>query len=484
MQKQKYFYITTTLPYVNAQPHIGHALEFVRADSIARYKKINGYNVFFNTGTDEHGQKLLEAANKKNINIKNYVDTNSQVFKKLLVILGISENINFIRTTDPNHIKAAQEFWKRVEKNGFIYKAKYQVRYCVGCELEKFDSDLVDGRCQYHPTLDIQIINEDNYFFRLSDFQDRLISLFEKNINFILPESRYNEAKNFISHGLKDFSISRLKSKMSWGIPVPGDDEHVMYVWFDALTSYINALGWPENVEIFKKYWVNGTPVQYCGQDNLRQQSIIWQAMLMAANLPNSNKIIVNGFVLGEGGVKMSKTAGNVIDPIKLVENYGKDAVRLYLLKNIHPWNGSPISYKSFHLTYEAELVNGLGNLTSRLLNMSEKYLNEPVSFPDKFESKEWFDHFEDYRMDLVTEFIWGKIYKLDKSISETEPFKLVSTDLPKAQMLLKEYARDLYTIAQMLEPLLPETSRQVKGLIKQNKKPRAPLFPRKRMLK
>lgn len=481
-KQPKNFYITTTLPYVNAIPHVGHALEFVRADIIARYKRLSGHDVFFNTGTDEHGQKLLEAAKKEGADVKQYVDKNSLTFKNLLKSLQIVD-AKFIRTTDPDHIKSAQEFWKLVDKNGYIYKGRYQAKYCVGCELEKTDSDLVNGKCPLHPNLEIELIDEENYFFKFSAFSDKILKLFAKNPEIVTPAFRLNEVKQFASTGLKDFSISRLKSKMSWGIPVPGDDDHVMYVWFDALVNYVSTLGWPIDAQNFEKFWTKAEKVQYCGQDNIRQQSVIWQAMLMAAGLPNTDRIIIDGFVTGEGGIKMSKSIGNVIDPIKLIDYYGAESFRLYVVKNIHPWDGSPITYDSYHAAYQADLVNGLGNLTSRLLTMSEKSLTAPVDCSRLKIPKEWSKHLDEYRIDLATELIWQKINDLDKAIAETEPFKLVKTDLKKAQKLLTEYIKELYIVAMMLEPILPETSTKIKSLISANKKPAEPLFPRKEMI-
>lgn len=475
----KTFYLTTTLPYVNAKPHAGHALEFVRADAVVRYKRSIGYNVFFNTGTDEHGQKLFDAATKEGIEVQKYVDNGSENFKNLLSKLGVDKDYHFSRTTAPEHVKGAQEFWNVVQKNGYIYKARYQTKYCVGCELEKTDSELVNGKCPDHPNLEIQTLDEENYFFKFSAFQVRLLDLYKNNPTFVIPDSRMKEITSLVSRGLKDFSISRLKSKMAWGVPVPGDNEHVMYVWFDALANYITALEWPNNAEKFQKYWVNGNPTQYCGQDNLKQQSAIWQAMLMAAGLPTSHQIIVNGFVLGEGGIKMSKTMGNVVDPLALIEKYGTDALRYFVLRHIHPNDGSPMSEKLFSEAYESHLVNGLGNLTSRLLTMSEKYFEKPVDVSLIKVSEEWSQNMNSYRMDLASDMIWKMIGQLDQEISETEPFKLIKTDEIKAKSFLSDYVARLYNIALMLAPLLPETSKKIIDGIISNKKPATPLFPK-----
>ncbi len=476
---KKNFYLTTTLPYVNSIPHIGHALEFVRADAIVRYKKIIGFNVFFNTGTDEHGKKIWDAAKEAKKDIQKYVDDNAKNFEDLLVQLGVDKDIHFIRTTAPHHVRGAEKLWELVDKNGFVYKSRYEVKYCVGCELEKTESDLVDNRCPDHPNLDIETVNEENYFFKFSAFQKKLEDLYSSRPNFVLPESRMKEIRIFLSGGLRDFSISRLKSKMPWGVPVPGDEDHVMYVWFDALANYITTLGWPENKSQFNDFWVNGHPTQYCGQDNLRQQSAMWQAILMAAGLPNSYQIVVNGFVVGAGGVKMSKSLGNTIDPIQLINHYDTDAFRYYILRHIHPWDGSPVTYESFHEAYTANLVNGLGNLVSRILTMSQIYLSEPVetsgiSIPDQ-----WRQSIESFRVDQTCDFIWDRISTLDRKINVDGAFRIAKDDPTKAQEFIIQYVKELYLISKMLEPILPSTSKTIQKHILLNQKP-SPIFQRK----
>ncbi|MBP9821545.1 MAG: class I tRNA ligase family protein, partial [Candidatus Pacebacteria bacterium] len=241
----KPFYITTTLPYVNAPLHMGHALEFVRTDIIARYKMAMGFDVFFNTGTDEHGMKIYEAAAAAGVTTQEFVDDGFVTFKNQLQQFGVTNNLHFIRTTDKHHEAAAQDFWKRVSDNGYIYKDTYKTKYCVGCEEAKTDSDLVSGECPLHPGKPIEFIDEENYFFKYSAFTDKLLAFYESHPHFVIPDFRFNEVREFVKQGLQDFSISRKKEKMPWGIPVPGDDDQVMYVWFDALTNYISTLGWP-----------------------------------------------------------------------------------------------------------------------------------------------------------------------------------------------------------------------------------------------
>lgn len=477
---QKSFYITTTLPYVNAPLHMGHALEFVRADAVARYKKLVGLDVYFNTGTDEHGLKIYQRAIDERMTPQEFVDRGFTVFKEQLKHFGISEDIHFVRTTDKHHESSAQIFWKKVYDNGFIYKKNYETKYCINCESEKKESEMQNGECILHPGVVLTAIAEENYFFKYSAFGEKLLKFYENNPNFVVPDFRFNEVKHFVGSGLQDFSISRLKSKMPWGVPVPGDPEHVMYVWFDALTNYISTLGWPEDKENFEKYWVHGTPTQYCGKDNTRFQAAMWQAMLMAAGVPNSNRIVVNGFITGDAGIKMSKSLGNVVDPADVVREYGVDALRFFLLGEVSSFEDSPFTVERFKEAYNAKLANGLGNLASRILTLSEKYLDQVPEMLENPIPKEYFEIYESYDIKNAVDYVWVEIARLDKLIQETEPFKVIKTDKKEGEKLIYNLVRDLYKIAQMLNPLMPETSDMLKNLIKENKKPDYPLFPRK----
>ncbi|MFA6416110.1 MAG: methionine--tRNA ligase [Candidatus Paceibacterota bacterium] len=473
------FYITTTLPYVNAKPHLGFAMEIIRADIIARYHGALGEEVFFNTGTDEHGQKIYDKAIELGQTPQAYVDELAEKFRDLITPLGISSDIHFIRTTDQNHIEAAQEFWRQCDHNGFIYKKNYQTKYCVGCELEKTDSELVDGKCPLHSNLILEIRDEENYFFKFSAFGDKLLAFYEARPDFIFPAERVNEMKALIERGLQDFSISRLATKMSWGIPVPGDETQVMYVWFDALVNYVSAVGWPDDQDSFKKWWLdNGGVVQYCGKDNLRQQTAMWQAMLMAADIPNSKCVIVEGFVTS-GGQKMSKSAGNVVDPLAVVEKYGTDALRYFVAGELAMFEDSDFTWERFHDAYNSKLANGLGNLVSRVMKMSESYLPEPVTvgevaLPDEF--KKWLDVFDIGR---ATDLIWQKITELDLKIQATQPFKLIKEARPAAEKIVAELVQGVAEIAEMLSFIMPATAEKIKVLIKENKMPE-PLFLRK----
>ena len=471
------FYLTTTLPYVNADLHLGHALEFVRADVIARYKKLQGLDVFFNTGTDEHGMKIYEKAQSLKKDPQKFVDESFACFREAVKIFGMDEEIlHFARTTDPHHIKSAQEFWKRVNDNGYIYKKNYEAKYCVGCEETKSDSELVNGQCPIHPGRALEIIQEENYFFKYSAFGDKLLEFYKKNSSFVVPDFRFNEIKAFAEKGLQDFSISRLKKKMSWGIEVPGDSEHVMYVWFDALTNYISTLGWPENTKQFEKYWVNGTPTQYCGKDNTRFQAAMWQAMLMAADVPNSHQIIVNGFITADHGVKMSKTLGNVVDPVEIVAEYGTDALRYFLLGEVSSFEDSPFTMERFKEAYNAKLANGLGNLTSRILTMVENY-NVRTVIVGSFRNNKDLDVFD---IKKYVDKIWFNVQELDKTIQEKEPYKVFKTNPDEAKNIVADLFTKLAFIADSLKPIMPETSEKILSCLSGHKKPETSLFPRK----
>lgn len=477
------FYLTTTLPYVNANPHMGHALEFVQADITARHHRLAGEQVFFNIGTDEHGLKILRKAEEANKEPQEYVDTYAQQFKKLAGPdwLNLS-NDAFIRTTDEDHKKAAQEFWRRCAENGDIYKKEYRVKYCVGCEMEKTESELNEsGRCPLHPDQELEVIEEENYFFRFSKYEDDLLKLYEQRDNFVVPESRQKEIKTFVKSGLRDFSISRLKEKLPWGVPVPGDDEHVMYVWFDALVNYISTLGWPDDEEKFENYWPG---IQFAGKDNLRQQSAMWQAMLLSAGLPPSQRVVIHGFITSEGQ-KMSKSLGNVIDPVDLIEEYGTDALRYYVARHIHPFEDSDMTDEKFREAYNANLANGLGNLVQRIMTMMVNYNVEIALEPEEeiYGDEEWDEmknNLSNFRFDDAIDYIWAEIGHLDAYIAETEPYKKIKTDEEEAKEIVAYLALRLYDIAVVLEPFMPHTSTAIRELIQDGEVPEEPLFPRK----
>jgi methionyl-tRNA synthetase len=461
-------YITTTLPYVNADPHIGFAYEILEADVLARHWRSQGDDVFFNTGTDEHGQKIAGKADEKGVSRQEYVDHYAEEFRQLSDSLDLSPDA-FIRTTDEKHIRAAQEIWKRCAEKGDIYKKKYSGLYCVGCEAFKTEGDLVDGKCPEH-LKEPEHVEEENYFFALSKYQTYLEEYLGKE-GVIIPEWRRQEALNFVKSGLEDFSISREKARLDWGIPVPGDENQVMYVWFDALTNYISTLGWPEDGEgNFKKFWEEGETLQVAGKDQVRFQSVMWQAMLKSAGLPATKSVFYHGFI-NSGGQKMSKSLGNVISPYELVEKYGTDATRYLLLRHVHPFEDTDITWERLDEWYTANLVNGLGNLASRILKMSETYgvtLSETLCEVSPVGET----------LQKTLDDIWVRISNLDLCIQKEEPFKKIKIDEAGAKKDVEHLLRELCGIASQLAPFMPTTSETILTAIRENKKPEN-LFPR-----
>ena len=466
----KNYYITTTLPYVNAKPHIGFALEIIQADVLARWQRLQGSEVFFNTGTDEHGSKIYQKAIDLGKTPQQYCDELAQTFKTLEGKLDLSID-NFIRTTDAHHVAAAQEFWKRCEANGDIYKKIYKAKYCVGCELEVTDSQLVNGRCPLHPNKEVEIIEEENYFFKFSKYQQSLLDFFNANPDFVVPAGRFNEIKSFVSGGLQDFSVSRVKEKMPWGIAVPGDENQVIYVWFDALVNYISCLNWPEGQERFAQFWgtkENRNAIQVAGKDNLRQQSAMWQAMLMSAGLPNSKQIFIHGFITANGQ-KMSKSLGNVIDPVELVDKYGTDAVRYFLLRELPPTEDGDFSYEKFEERYNADLAKGIGNLVARVTTIAKKIgaeiSNKVTVGPETKQEIETaqnilIESLAGYKFNEALAGIWKLINFGDKYIEKTQPWKTKDT------AAVGDLLFTLSQIAEMIEPFMPQTSRKIKNLL------------------
>ncbi|OHA91527.1 MAG: methionine--tRNA ligase [Candidatus Zambryskibacteria bacterium RIFCSPHIGHO2_01_FULL_49_18] len=469
---KKSFYITTTIPYVNADPHIGFALELVQSDAIARYRRLIGEEVFFSTGTDEYGQKIWEGSQKENKDVKDYVDYYAEKFIDLAKKLNLS-NDNFIRTTSDANIKAAQEFWKLCDQNGDIYKKKYKGLYCVGCEKFLTEKDFVDGKCVFHPNLVPEMIEEENYFFKLSKYREKLLEYLSQE-NVILPEWRRKEALEYVQGAMDDFSISRSKERLAWGIAIPGDDTQVMYVWFGAFINYIATLGWPQNNVLFEKFWQGGTTVQTAGKDMVKFQSVMWQGMLMSAGLKATDYIVYHGFVTGEGGVKMSKSLGNVISPLDIVEEYGTDALRYFLLREISSFEDSPFTIERFKDAYNSGLANGLGNLVSRIMTLAESNLDKPTEIAEWEDLSEYLDLLNKFEVNLAANYVWNKIGALDREIQEKKPWESKDKDI------ISGLVQKLYSIARMLNPLMPETSAKIKELIKVNKKPEVPLFLRK----
>lgn len=460
------YYLTTTIPYVNADPHIGFALEIIQADALARYHRLLGYDVVFNTGTDEHGQKIYDNAMAAGMDPKAYCDLYAAKFHGLKESLNLTYT-HFIRTTDAHHVAAAQEFWRRCDAAGDIYKKLYKIKYCVGCELEKTDSELVDGKCPLHPKYQIELREEENYFFRWSKYQAAILKHYDANPDFVVPANRQLEVRNFVEGGLQDFSISRLKSKMPWGVPVPGDDEQVMYVWFDAFVNYISTLGWPEDEKTFTAFWPG---IQVAGKDQVRMQAAMWQGMLLSAGLPLTKQIFYHGFITADGQ-KMSKSLGNVINPYNLVKEFGTDATRYYLLGGIPSYNDGDYSKTMFEEVYAAKLANGIGNLTARVATMVGKYCDgkAPAVSPDRFDTANFWLRYEaalaQYRFDDAVKAIEELITACNQAIDVEAPWKKAKAG-EDVQPFLYQCLEALRHAGMMLLPVMPAAAERLLGTL------------------
>jgi methionyl-tRNA synthetase len=467
MSDQKPFYITTTIPYVNADPHIGFALEIIQADALARWHRLNGREVFFSTGSDEHGQKIFEAAGKAGQGVQAYVDHYAAEFERLKEALNLSYD-NFVRTTDAHHVEAAQEMWRRCAAAGDIYEKEFEGLYCIGCERYLTERDMAEGTCVIHGTAP-ELRKEKNWFFRLSKYQNQILAYLERE-DSIVPDWRRQEAVNFVKEGLEDFSISREKEKLSWGVPVPGDETQVMYVWFDALTNYISTLGWPNGGGNFEKFWEGGETLQMAGKDQVRFQSIMWQGMLISAGVKNTDRVFYHGFV-NSGGQKMSKSLGNVISPYDLVKKYGTDATRYLLLRHVHSTEDTDVTPELLDEWYNAHLVNGLGNLVSRIMKLIESHL-ESVHVEPHVSHGTLSAALAEPDFQKALNHIWGEIGNLDLFIQNEKPWET------KDKATINLMAGRLAHIAASLAVFMPETSERIIAAIRANKKPEN-LFPR-----
>lgn len=464
------FYITTTIPYANASPHIGFALEILQADVLARWNFLKKKDVFFLTGTDEHGTKNYQTAKRKGLSPKEFVDKNSKDFQKLAKELNIS-NTNFIRTTDKKaHWPGVIELWNILEKKGDIYKKKYSGSYCSGCERFITEKDLVNGKCPDHPTLKIEKISEENYFFRLSKYSNKIKSLVEKDKLKIYPKQWKNDFLSLIKDGLTDVSFSRNKKQLPWGIPVPNDKEQVMYVWCDALANYLTGIGYPDKK--YKKYWP--ADVQVVGKDMLRFHAGIWPGMLLSAGLPLPKEIIVHGFLTVDGQ-KMSKSVGNVVSPLELLKKYNPDSLRYYLCRAFVFGQDGDFSEKALIQRHNDELANKLGNLVGRVSRMIETYGIEkpaPQAYPDKSSEKistkgknkliEKLDKkkiskcFDCFELDKALNEIFAFIDICNEYIQKKKPWEFGD------RKILFELKESILEIAKLLWPFIPESSEKI----------------------
>jgi methionyl-tRNA synthetase len=472
------FYLTTPIFYPNAKLHMGHAYTTTLSDVLVRYHRLMGDETYFLTGSDENTQKMVDAARKEGKEPLAFLDGIVGNFKTLYGALDISYD-QFIRTTDQqDHFPGAQEIWKRLAASGDIYKKEYEGLYCVGHEAFVTEKDLVDGKCPDHASVP-QHLKEENYFFRLSRYGEEIRKRIESDELRIVPETRKREILAFLERGLEDVSFSRPR-KADWpeglGIPVPGDETQVMYVWCDALANYVTALGFAHDSDLYKKFWP--ADVHVIGKDILRFHAAIWPGMLLSAGLPLPRALLVHGFVTS-GGKKMSKTLGNVIDPEELIAEYGAEAVRYYLARHISPFEDGDLTREGFKEAYNGNLANGLGNVVSRVMTMAEAHLEGPVAVEAQTIPDEFIQAMEAYRVNDAVAIVWQWVARIDERIALEKPFALVKEDPEKAKALIAELVREVYTIARMLKSVMPKTSAAIKEAVKANKKPQN-LFPRK----
>jgi len=475
---KKTFYLTTPIFYPNAKLHLGHAYTMTLADTLARFHRRAGEEVYFLTGSDENTQKMVDAAAKAGREPMVFLNDIVQNFVKLYASLNISYD-QFIRTTDTKaHWPGAQALWKKIADAGDFYKKEYEGLYCVGHEAFVTEKDLVDGKCPDHGT-EPEKLREENYFFRLSRYTDALKEKIESDELHIIPQSRKKEILSFMASGLEDVSFSRPR-KPDWpsglGIPVPGDESQIMYVWCDALANYITALGFGRDDALYQEFWP--ADVHILGKDILRFHAAIWPAMLLSAGLPLPKALFVHGFITS-GGKKMSKTIGNVVEPEKLIETYGADAVRYFLLRHISPFEDGDITGEGFRDAYTAHLTNGLGNLVARVMKLAEDHVREPVSKPGNIEyPKEYTDAFINFQLNRAADIVWEHIQILDNKIASEKPYDAVKENPEAGKRIIRDCVQELFWIGSLLSPFMPDTSQKILEAIAANKKPEN-LFPR-----
>ena len=457
------FYITTAISYVNGVPHLGHAYEAIATDAIARHMRQRGEDVFFLTGTDEHGEPVADAAHAQGLEPRELADRNAERFKALMPQLEVSNDF-FIRTTDPEHMRRVQEVLQRVYDNGHVYKGVYEGWYCPRCADFKVENEILDGnRCPIHE-IELTREQEENYFFRLSTFQEPLERLFAEHPTFVMPPHHYNEARSFILSGLQDVSLSR--ARLTWGVTVPWDPSHVFYVWFDALLNYYTALGYARPGEdLTDRYW----PATYhvIGKDILKFHTVFWPAMLMAADLPVPEHVFVHGFLLGSDGRKMSKSLGNVLDPFEVMEQYGTDALRFYLMRDVAWGSDGAVGIDAVRTRYESELANEYGNLASRTIAMILRYRDGivPAVATDRGLAAD-FDglsesvarRFDRADITQALEEIWQRVRRLNRYVEERAPWQLAK-DTAAADALdetLASLAEGLRVVSVLLHPYMP----------------------------
>jgi methionyl-tRNA synthetase len=449
------FYVTTPIYYINDKPHIGHAYSTIAADVIARFHRQQGEDVLFSTGTDENSQKTVQAAEASGQDIQAYTNSMAKTWEDTWSQLGITQT-RFIRTTEADHKKAVYEFIKSVEAAGDIYKGDYEGLYCVGHEAYMRPDELVEGKCPEHNTVP-EKRKEENYFFRLSKYQQKLLDYIHQNPDFVLPQTRRNEVVAFIERGLHDFPISRANAK--WGIPWPGDEKQAVYVWFDALINYLTVAGYPSTNA--NAWWP--ADLHVVGKDIIKFHCIYWPAMLMSAGLPLPETVFGTGFFTIDGQ-KISKSLGNAIDPLKLAGQYGVDALRYYLMREIPFGNDGEFSHERFEKAYETDLANELGNLVQRVAVMIERYQSGAIGEVPQHthDTSAYYEAMASYRLDRALAHVWDEVRGLNQYIEEEKPWELAKTDQEQLADVLAHAVSDLTQIASMILPFMPMTSQKI----------------------
>lgn len=469
-------HIITAIPYVNAKPHLGHVLEWFQADVMARYQRMLGNEVSFTSGADENSLKNVQAAEKAGKEPQAWLDEYSEIFKDAYQKFGISLT-GFRRGSDKEkHWPGVQTIWKKCDDAGDIYKKSYTGMYCVGCESFYTQDELVDGKCPEHLTVP-ETVTEENYFFRLSKYEKQIRELISSGKLNIVSEQFKKEMLGFIDQGLEDFSVSRsIKRARGFGVPVPGDNSQIMYVWFDALIIYLTAIGWGYDQALFDKFWTNSSRrIHVIGKGINRFHSIYWIGMLLSAGIPTPTDISVHGYITANGQ-KMSKSLGNVIDPYEVVEKYGLEPIRYYLLKYIPTHADGDFSYEKFIELYTADLSNGLGNLGSRVAKLCEK---SELSFPKVTLqlSPEYKKHMEAFELDKALDFVMNLAAELDKSLADSQPWKKEGDE---RRQILEAAVEQICLIAFHLQPFMSETAEKILNKFSQEKiSAIEPLFPR-----
>lgn len=478
------FYATIAIPYVNGKPHIGHALEYFQADTIRRYHQMLGDETLLLSGADENALKNVQAAESEGTPIQEYLDKNSQVFKDAFAKLGVHLDV-FQRGSDQEaHWPGVQKLWELCSKKGDIYKKSYEGLYCVGCERFYLEKELTsEGLCPTHLKKP-EHVKEENYFFKLSNYQEKLLKLIESDEIKIVPENKRAETLSFIKMGLEDFSVSRSKERAKGtGVPVPGDPDQVMYVWFDALSIYITGIGYESDEEKFNNWWP--ADIHIIGKDINRFHTVYWPAMLMSAGLKLPKSILIHSFINAPGGQKMSKSLGNVIDPFDMVKEFGLEPFRYFLLSQIPLAEDGEASIERFKEVYNADLANGLGNLISRVAKLCENANYAQMGSTDRtslhlLDADEFQKAMSEYRFNEALSFIWAKISRLDVYINNEKPWDLLKSVDPKIRPVLAHCIDQIQEIATLLEPFMPETAKKIEEQFKGPEiKASTPLFPR-----